>query len=448
MRMWRQIYTILLLIATAILPVAALLNEKVRRWWRARLVSPPIPPADRPVLWLHCASVGEFEQGRPVLEYIIQRLPYRPYLVITFFSPSGWQRYQQSYPLGDWVGPMPIDLPWVIRRWVKVLRPQAVFFVKYDLWPNLLHTLRRVQCPMYLLAAHVEPLRGLRWWWRQRLLSYMDWIFVQTQEDAEKLRRSGSARVTVAGDSRIVRVRQLAENWLPVSGIHEWIGKSFCIVAGSVWENDVRFLAKAYEFLRGYNLRWILVPHEVSRRNIEIIHRVWPVRCLQYSQPEWDQHRDTLIVDTMGILAYIYFYADVVWVGGGFGRGIHNILEPIVYKKPVFFGPRYQDFIEARELIALRVAESCRYPMSFSNSVKSILKDKRKLQIISEKIGKFLAERPNTPEIVWERLKDATWTSPTPQESAQEDGGKMTGDFSGGEQSAGLIPGRGGIERS
>ncbi|MCX8112607.1 MAG: hypothetical protein N3E49_05350 [Bacteroidia bacterium] len=423
MSFWRPIYTALWMLGLLVIPILALRNEKIRRWWRARKVAPPLPPKERPVLWMHCASVGEFEQGRPVLEYIIQRLPYRPYVVISFFSSSGWQRYQQSYPIGDWVGPAPIDLPWVVRKWVKTLQPAAVFFVKYDLWPNLLHELHAAKCPSYLLSAHVEPVKGLRWWWKIRFFPYLKWIFVQTEKDAQRLRQVGFSKVTVAGDSRLVRVRQLAENWLPISGLYEWINGHFCIVAGSVWEDDVRFLAQAYEQLRGYSVHWILVPHDVSPKQVELIHRIWPVRCAQYSHPEWNGNKDTLILDTTGLLAYVYFYAHAVWVGGGFGKGIHNILEAIIYKKPVFFGPNYEYFSEAHELIALRVAESCRYPVSFSNAIKSLIKDRRRLQIIAEKVDKYIQHKPNTPEIVWQHLKEEGWVSPVTDQAAQEDVG-------------------------
>lgn len=418
----RLAYTLSLAVALMFIPVLALFNEKVRRWWKARKVSPPIPPPDRPVFWLHCASVGEFEQGRPVIEYLLRQLPYQPYLVITFFSSSGWLRYGETCPLGDWVGPAPTDTPWVVKRWVSRLRPKVAFFVKYDLWPNLLHQLKEHGCAIYLLAAHVEPLKGFRWWWRRQLLSYVEWIFVQTEGDAQKLRHSGFSQVTVAGDSRLIRVKQLAEDWLPVSGIQEWVGSSFVIVAGSVWGTDVQFLARAYEQLRGYNIRWILAPHEVSPKQIEYIHKTWPVRCAQYSQSEWDNSRDTLILDTMGLLAYSYFYAHAVWIGGGFERGIHNILEAVVYKKPIFFGPKYQDFPEAHELIALKIAESCKYPMSFSNAIKSLIKDRRRLSVIAEKASIYLESKPQTQEIVWQRLRNAPWviTSPVTNQAIQE----------------------------
>ncbi|MCS7296924.1 MAG: glycosyltransferase N-terminal domain-containing protein [Bacteroidia bacterium] len=420
MKAWRSLYTVLVIIGVALIPVVALFSEKVRRWWQGQRTITIPPSPGRPLLWLHCASVGEFEQGRPVLEYILQKLPYRPYVVITFFSVSGWERYRQSYPIGDCISPLPIDLPWVMRRWIRALQPKAVFFVKYDLWPNLLHELQAANCPAYLLAAHVEPLRGLRWWWKKQLFPYLRWIFVQTQGDLVKLSLAGFRSATVAGDSRLARVRQVAENWLPVSGIQEWIQNHFCIIAGSVWEEDVRFLARSYEFLRGQNLRWILVPHEVSPKSIEMIHKLWPVRCIQYSHPHWEEKRDTLILDKVGLLAYLYAYADAVWIGGGFRKGIHNILEAIIYKKAVFFGPKHADFSEANELIQLKVAESCKHPVSFSNAIKSLIKDRRRLQVIAKKIDEYLSSKPNTPEIVWDKLKSDEWTSPSADKSPQE----------------------------
>ncbi|MCX7606183.1 MAG: hypothetical protein N2170_02800 [Bacteroidia bacterium] len=409
MSWWYPFYMFFLLIGAGIVPVLSLFHTKVRAWWRARRIPPPNPPQDTPVFWLHCASVGEFEQGRPVLESLIEKLAVRPYVIVTFFSPSGWRRYQQSYPVADWIGPAPLDLPWIVRMWVQTIHPTAVFFVKYDLWPNFLRELYRQGSPCYLLAAHVEPLEGVRWWWRRQLLPYMRHIFVQTAADQLRLSMAGFPQVTVAGDSRLVRVRQLVDNWLPVSGIAEWVGNHFCIIAGSIWEADVRFLARAYEQLRGHHIRWILVPHEVSSRQIEMVMRFWPVRCAVYSQPEWDIGKDTLIVDTMGLLAYLYAYAHVAWVGGGFGAGIHNILEAIVYKKPVFFGPNYADFSEARELIRLGAAESCKYPVSFSNSVRSMIKDKRRIKIIAEKIDKYIGSQPDTPAIVWSKLHKESW---------------------------------------
>lgn len=409
MNWWWPLYMAFLLIGVGIVPLTGLFFPKVRLWWRARRTPPPQMPVDRPVFWMHCASVGEFEQGRPVLEYLIAQLPQRPYVVVTFFSPSGWKRYQQSYPVADWIGPAPLDFPWTVRAWVEAIHPAVVFYVKYDLWPNLLRELQRRNCPQYLLAAHVEPLSGLRWWWRKQLLPYFQHIFVQTPADQIRLSMHGFLRVTVAGDSRVVRVQQVLENWMPVSGIAEWVGSHFCIVAGSIWEADMRFLARAYEQLRGHNIRWILVPHEVSPRQIETLTRLWPVKTILYTHPEWDSTRDTLIIDTLGLLAYLYAYGHLAWIGGGFGTGIHNILEAVIYKKPVFFGPNYEEFPEARELIRSGVAESCKYPVSFSNAVKSFLKDKRRLQLIAEKAEKFLSVQPDTPTIVWNVLKNAPW---------------------------------------
>ncbi|MCS7163223.1 MAG: hypothetical protein NZ958_07880 [Bacteroidia bacterium] len=409
MSFWRFLYTLGWLLALPIVPLASLFHDKLRRWWQARRTPPPLPPPKRKVLWLHCASVGEFEQGRVIMEYLLTKLSQRPFLVVTFFSPSGWERYtSQTYPQADWIGPLPLDLPWVMRRWVRLLRPQAVFFVKYDLWPNLLHQLYVHNCPMYLLSAHVEPLHGLRWWWKKKLLRYMTHIFVQTQADWVKLSTAGFIQSTLTGDSRLIRVRQLAENWLPISGIQNWIGDKFCIIGGSVWEADVRFLAQAYEFLRGYSIRWILVPHEVSARQIEFIRRIWPVRCAQYTHESWD-FADTLILDTTGMLGYLYAYGHVAWIGGGFGRGIHNILEAIIYRKPVFFGPNYKSFSEAHELIKLGVAESCRYPISFSNAVKSLVRDSRRLRIIAQRVEQYLESKPDTIQLIWEKLATAPW---------------------------------------
>jgi len=402
MTFFRVLYTIFWMLLIFLSPIIVLFSDKYRRWWRARRVRWPDSPRDSVVLWMHCASTGEFEQGRPILEYIARQLRPYPYIVVTFFSPSGWERYRQSYAVADWMGPLPVDLPWVMKRWLTTLRPNAVFFVRYDLWPNLLHLLRERRIPTFLLSAHVRPYRGLRWVWQKGLLRYFTHIFVQTGEDLRFLRREGFSAVTLAGDSRSLRVKQIREQWIPISGIQEWVGTRFCIVAGSVWIEDVRFLAQAYANLRGLDIRWILVPHEVRPRMLEQIQQIWPVSITFYSQSEWPERSNTLVIDTIGLLAHSYAYAHVVWVGGGFGAGIHNILEPAVYGKPIFFGPKYDRFPEAHELIRLGIAESCKYPSAFSNAVRALVKDRRRLAIIESKAEKYFADLPDTRALVWE----------------------------------------------
>ncbi len=402
MRLWRAIYTLGWLILIGLAPLGALVSDKFRRWWRARKGAMPEPPADKSVIWMHCASSGEFEQGRPIVEYIVRQITPRPYVVVTFFSPSGWERYQQSYSVADWIGPLPFDLPWVMKKWIETLNPLAVFFVRYDLWPNFLHLLRKRNIPTYLLDSHVHSYGGLRWVWQKYLLRHFTHIFVQTAEDQAFLRKEGFSEVTLAGNSRALRVQQIREQWIPISGIQEWIGNRFCIVAGSVWTEDVRFLARAYAQLRGLDIRWILVPHEVRPQSIEQIRHWWPAPVLLYSQSEWPERYHTLVIDTMGLLAYLYAYAHLVWVGGGFGAGIHNILEPAVYGKVVFFGPRYERFPEAHELIKLGIAESCKYPSAFSNAIRALIKDRRRLSLIEHKANQYFASLPDTRYIVWQ----------------------------------------------
>lgn len=409
MKFWRIFYQAGLGLLSLILPIAALFNKRIRRWWKHARPLPPVPPEGKPVLWMHCASVGEFEQGRVVVEFLLRQLPVRPFFVLTFFSPSGWERYQHSYSDADWIGPAPIDFLWLVRRWVYTLQPIAVFFVKYDLWPNLVYTLHQAKIPTYLLSAHVMPLHGLRWWWKKQLLPYLRWIFVQTQEDGQRLAHAGITHFSVAGDTRLLRVMEIARQPRAFPEIEEWIGGRFCIVAGSLWPADVDFLAEAYGMLRGYETCWILVPHLVSEEMVAYIHRKWPVRCVQYSQDYQSVRRNTLIVDAVGILAYLYAYADVVWVGGGFGKGIHNILEAVIYRKPVFFGPNYQSFPEANEMIKRGVAESCRYPVSFANAVKSLHKDRRRAQVIFSKIDNYFREQGDTLQIIWDKLQDEEW---------------------------------------
>ncbi|MGQ9864320.1 MAG: 3-deoxy-D-manno-octulosonic acid transferase [Bacteroidia bacterium] len=378
-------------------------NGKLARRVRAlRRQKVPSIPRDRKIIWLHAASAGEFEQGRPVLEYLIAHLKPHPFVVVTFFSPSGFERYQTTYPLADWVGYLPWDAFSHVRPFIEALHPDMVLWVKYDLWPTVLHELRGRNIPTYLIAAHWS--RARLPFWQREVLRFFRHIFVQTEGDEAILQRQG-LQVTVAGDTRAWRVQEIARSWLPVPGIVEWVGKDFCIVAGSVWQEDVAFLAESMDQLRDFSIKWILVPHELSEKNFQKIQRLWDRQISFYSRPPWKT--STLLVDRIGILAYLYAYAHVVWVGGGFGKGIHNILEPLVYGKPVAFGPNWHRFAEAQALIQRGLAKSCKYPASWASWVRGYWGQPARLEVVAKQAEEYFASLPPAPFVIGEKiLKD------------------------------------------
>ncbi len=346
------------------LHLAAPFHSKAAAWVQGRYrllteMSQRLQPGEKRI-WLHCASAGEFEQGRPVLELLRHRFPDHKF-VLTFFSPSGYQLHSKN-PLADYVFYLPADFPRSIRRFLALLQPRLAVFVKYELWFELLNQLQQQAVPTALIAARfharhrlfhplLAPLRNT--------LRHAQ-IFVQDQKSFELLRQQGFEDLILAGDPRFDRVWAIANQPQSLPIIEAFADKHHVLVAGSTWPKDEYLLQKAFRQLDA-KWKWILVPHEVSEDRIGALHRKLP-HAVRYSQAtEADACRARiLIVDRLGLLARIYHYATVAYVGGGFDRGIHNTLEAAVYGIAVVFGPRYRPFIEACDLVKRGTARAIR----------------------------------------------------------------------------------------
>lgn len=317
-----------------------------RRHWRTRLR--PAPADCRPVLWMHVASLGEFEQGRPVLEGFRRQFP-GGWVVLSFFSPSGYE-VRKNYPHADIVCYLPIDTRRNAHDFLERIRPDIAVFVKYDLWANYLSELRRRGMPALLIAALFRPEQPFfRPWgglWRQ-MLGCFSHIFTQNEASAALVRSLGLTAVSVAGDTRVDRVLQLAQDASPL----ECPPFEADIIAGSTWPADEDVLLPVIHAPELAHWRWIIAPHEPSeqhvRRLTERLQRPWA----RYSQWDGKQAVDVLIIDSVGLLGRLYRYARIAYIGGGFGRGIHNTLEPAAYGLPVLFGPQYGHFEEACQFV-------------------------------------------------------------------------------------------------
>jgi len=317
-----------------------------RRRWRERL---PAAPADRaPVLWMHVASLGEFEQGRPLLEAFRRRHP-SAWIVLSFFSPSGYE-VRKGYPVADVVCYLPADTLRNARDFVGRIRPDVAVFVKYDFWANYLFTLRQRGVLTLLISALFRPGQPFfkPWgrFWRQ-ILGCFSHIFTQNTSSAELLHQAGFDAVSVAGDTRVDRVLQLVQDSAPL----ERPPFPADVVAGSTWPADEALLLAAIHNPDLGHLRWIIAPHEPSERHIAALtarlHRPWA----RYSQWSGQQPVDVLLIDSVGLLGRLYRFGRIAYIGGGFGRGIHNTLEPAAYGLPVLFGPNYEGFEEARQFV-------------------------------------------------------------------------------------------------
>ncbi|MBQ0137082.1 MAG: 3-deoxy-D-manno-octulosonic acid transferase [Bacteroidales bacterium] len=314
-------------------------------------------------IWFHVSSVGEFEQARPILEQL--RATGNPYKVLlTFFSPSGYEM-RKNYNQVDKVTYLPFATRKNVRRFLDTVQPAMAIFVKYEFWPAYLKQLKKFEIPTYIIAAifretqlFFKPWGG----WYRRLLHCFTKLYVQDEASKDLLARYGITNVSVAGDTRFDRVTRIAKEAKEIE-----LAQLFCnyvdsldpqpqkkkiIVAGSSWPQDEELLARYLQ--ERDDVRLILVPHEIHEEHLHGIFQQFQGQLVRFTRATYNNIGQTrvLLLDTMGMLSSIYRYADVAYIGGGFGEGIHNTLEAAVWGVPVLFGPKFHKFREAKGLLA------------------------------------------------------------------------------------------------
>lgn len=344
----------------ALLWVARRWHAKARLWvegrhgWEEKLRDGIKRSDGDRTVWFHCASLGEFEQGRRVMEqFMAQRPGWR--LVVSFFSPSGYT-VRQNYPLASCVCYLPLDTARNARRFLEIVRPSLAFFVKYELWYNYLRLLHQQGIPTFLISAIFRPSQPFfRWWGRayRRWLGYFTRVFVQDSESLALLNRFGISNAEVAGDTRFDRVQEASQHAEPLVQLSSFFANRRALVAGSTWPPDETGLVEVAKRLPdGWCM--VLTPHEIDARRIAQWRKCVGCPSLLYSelggQCASAEYR-ILVVDTVGLLLRLYQYAALAYVGGGFGVGIHNTLEPAAFGVGVVFGPNYPRFREAVGLV-------------------------------------------------------------------------------------------------
>ena len=350
-------------------------NEKVRKMWRGereafRILREKVDPNAK-YIWFHAASLGEFEQGRPLMEQLRREHPeYK--ILLTFFSPSGYE-VRKNYEGADIITYLPLDTITNARRFLRTVRPVMAFFIKYEFWYNYLHILKHRHVPVYSVSSIFRPDQVFfKWYGRQygRVLNCFTHFFVQNEISTELLAKIGITEVTVVGDTRFDRVLQIkdAAKQLPVveqfvsppesggvrGGLNE---RPLVFVAGSSWPPDEEIFIKYFNEHKDWKL--IIAPHVIGEDHLRQIEKLLEGRkVIRYTDAEKSltshlsplTSSDVLIINCFGLLSSIYHYGDVAYVGGGFGVGIHNLLEAAVWDVPVFFGPNNQKFQEAQGL--------------------------------------------------------------------------------------------------
>lgn len=364
--------------------LAALGNTKARRIMRgrsetiARLKSSLVP--ERRTVWFHAASLGEFEQGRPLIEAIRTGHP-EWQIVVSFFSPSGYE-VRHAYAGADCVVYLPNDSPWSVQAFLDAARPDRAIFIKYDYWPVMLSMLRERGIPTYLVSAIFQPRQFFfKPWggWYRRLLHCFDYLWVQDRESIDLLARYGVYHADVAGDTRFDRARTIASEACQIPAVAR-IRKRMphLIVAGSSWPVDEQALLDYVASRPDVGL--VLAPHEIDEAHLRQIEQQATRPTARLSQVAESDAYDILIIDSFGLLASLYRYADVAYVGGGFGKGIHNTVEAAVYGLPMVFGNRIEKFREAMLFVQSGAALVAQIPSEVGELVDALLSDTERRQ--------------------------------------------------------------------
>jgi len=359
-----HLYNISIYLYSFVIQVASFFNSKARLWIDGRkdifkrikeaLEDEPSGEA-RMIAWFHCASLGEFEQGRPVIEEFRSRFPaYKIFL--TFFSPSGFE-VRKNYKDADYIFYLPADTRLNAERFISIVNPRMVFFIKYEYWYNYLRCLHNKEIPFYIISAIFRPGQHFFKWygsWFRDQIKQVTCFFLQDNESAKLLLKIGINRFSVTGDTRFDRVYAIARQFHSYPLIEEFCRDSQVILAGSSWAEDEEILFPMMN-KSGSSLRFIIAPHETHSERISSLISRLKIPALRYSEAGNENIHDfrVLIIDSIGILAHLYQYPFIAYIGGGFGSGIHNILEAAAFGVPVIFGPNYKKFREAKELISL-----------------------------------------------------------------------------------------------
>jgi 3-deoxy-D-manno-octulosonic-acid transferase len=328
--------------------VASFRSSKAEQWiegredWRTKMAQ--LIPGDAQVIWMHCASAGEFEQGKPVAEALKEAYP-EHFLLISFFSPSGY-KVAQSYKWADGICYLPLDTAENARDFIQLARPRIALFVKYDYWFHFFNTLAQHGIPLLMIAAVFRPQQLLfKNKWFRKILQLPRHFFVQDEASLQLLKQTGIRNASLSGDTRFDRVLQIAASFAEVEKIQAFKNEAQLLVAGSTWKEDEEALCVLKE------LKLIIAPHEIDEEHLQEIEKKFP-GSIRYSQYDAQPTSAVLIIDNVGMLSRVYRYADITYVGGGFSKdGVHNVLEAAVWAKPVIIGPNYEKYREAMELI-------------------------------------------------------------------------------------------------
>jgi 3-deoxy-D-manno-octulosonic-acid transferase len=391
------LYNIGILIYVLTARLLSPVNSKARLWTRGRkgwetLLHEKINPENINI-WIHCASLGEFEQGRPLIEAIKRNRPgYK--IVLTFFSPSGYE-IRKNYNVADMVCYLPPDTHRNAKKFISIVNPAAAIFVKYEFWDNYTSLLKKKGIPLYLISGIFRVNQHFFRWYGgffRKILFRFTHIFVQDNQSVDLLKKIGIVNASMAGDTRFDRVVEIAGSAKSIPQIERFKGEEKLFLAGSSWRQDEEIIAR-YINLNPSRMKWVFAPHEIDKPNIERLVRLFSTEVVRFSEfSEKSSDARILIIDNIGMLSSAYRYASIAEIGGGFGKGIHNILEAACWGIPVLLGPNHKKFREAVELLSLGGAKSFSSFEEFWGIMENWLSDYSEYLNSSENASRYVKD--------------------------------------------------------
>ncbi|HEY4195590.1 MAG TPA: glycosyltransferase N-terminal domain-containing protein [Mucilaginibacter sp.] len=380
-----------------LISVASFFNKKAKAWINGRKnVS---YQHFQKSAWFHFASLGEFEQGLPVLTSYKASNPGLK-VIITFFSPSGYE-IRKNTPYADAVYYLPLDTPGNARKFINAINPSIAIFTKYEYWYHFFNELHRNHIPLFVISAIFRPDQvffkqygGLH----RKMLGFVTCFFVQDEDSKLLLQKLGIDKVSVSGDTRFDRVWANTQNPKTFPLIEEFKNGQKVFIAGSTWPEDEALVAQLVD--DNPDWKFIFAPHEISEEKISRLLDLLPNSTIRYSKLATDYLPQTLIIDNIGMLSSLYQHGDIAYIGGGFGAGIHNTLEAAAFGLPLIFGPNYQKFKEAKDLIALQVGFSISNENELKKAVAYLMEDEERYRAISGQIKDYVKGNIGATEII------------------------------------------------
>ena len=403
------LYQIFISLFGLAIKIFATFNDKSAKFvkgrisWRINLIK-GLKGIQNPI-WIHCSSLGEFEQGRPVIEALRNQ---GESILLTFFSPSGYE-HKKDYKGVDFVSYLPIDSQTNAQSFLEIVQPKAVIFIKYEFWFNYIIEIDKKSIPIYLISGifrenqYFFKIYGK---WFAKKLQRFSYFFVQNETSEILLKSIGVTNIKVSGDTRFDRVIEGAENPINLRILDAFSKGHLTIVAGSTWEEDELLLKQLLEE-KIFDGKLIIAPHDVDDSRIAQIEKTFSETCLRYSKyNEENREAQVLIIDKIGILSNAYQYADIAIIGGGFGKGIHNTLEAAIFGLPVLFGPIYANFQEAKDMVVNKSAFSFSKFDELKQHIAPIIKDETLRTNLGEKNKSYVLSQAGATEKIMAELEE------------------------------------------